>query len=118
MIKFRWAMILPAMLMSAIMIAGCGGASSDISQQDRRDAYISVVRDNVPETAGSSDALLLDVGYAVCSDLDNGATLQDFVFLSMELEIDPSSMGEIIGASVIAFCPEHEDRLNEEVDNF
>jgi len=53
----------------------------------------------------ADEAMLVDLGYEVCTNLDAGFTIEDEITTGVDAGVDPFEVGFIIGAAIEAFCP-------------
>lgn len=109
-----------ALLLAVTALTACTKNVDDEPQSmSSDDIYLSVVRDMYPdESAEFTDSELLELGNAVCSDLDNGSTFYDIalIFLSQD-EPWPTIGGGVTGAAVASFCPEYTDEMEAFTDS-
>lgn len=81
----------------------------------RDNLYTTFVRSEAPLLESVPDATLLQFGEDVCSAYDAGATLEDVSMLIVQEangdEEKMSAFAVASGAAVPAFCPEHNDKL-------
>ena len=83
------------------------------------EAYVQTVRSLAPGMSrGATDAELIDLGKTTCRALDevNGDTDLLFeVLYSQEPGLDYGEVGAVVGASIIAYCPEYSDQIGSDV---
>ena len=93
--------------------------TTTLSREVLEAAFELSVRDYV-EGAGASMAAAKNLARGICSDFDDGLTLAEvhaqIVAVALEQEWDEPMIelaGIVTGAGTLAFCPEHEWRLEE-----
>jgi hypothetical protein len=115
-----------------ILAAACStdattsGADDDSSDPITTDAEPVVDDDAIAEEAFTAwllaegafldvpDPRLIEIGYQVCEDFDNGVT---FTGMAVQAALDPvlqerpEEVGMLIGAAAAALCPEHMDEI-------
>lgn len=82
-------------------------APSTPSQADREAAFLQAVYDNVPEFRSVPADVALDLGYAICADLDSGTPVEEVFRAGLDNGFSEQAVGFITGAAVGAFCPQH-----------
>lgn len=98
------------MIAAGLLLAGCGADSSE--------RYVESVRQNIDKSSAevASDDLLLELGNATCEQFDLGASFDSVASTYILNGVDAQDAGIIIASSVVYLCPEHQDRINAEVD--
>ena len=85
-----------------------------MSSDSEEEIFIDVVRGEI-DYLGGSDQDLINLGYEICESFDYGESFSDVTIVIMDnAGVAPYDAGFIIGASVGAFCPEHEDAVTLE----
>lgn len=78
-------------------------------------AYLAVVRTNAPLLAASSDADLVALGHQMCATVEEAGSMTGAqVALALQMARDGNtymaeSVGTVLGAAVVAYCPEYQD---------
>jgi len=73
------------------------------------DVFVTLIRSEYPGMfLGVSDRDMIDLAKGVCGQFDIGQTFADVGLMGVESGYTPKQIGYFIGASVPAFCPEHE----------
>jgi len=94
--------------------------STDLPSSVVDEAFAQTVRDEFPaETMGISDQEIVSLGHDTCDALDtyNGDVSQLMADLIVE-DVDPYFGGFVLGASVVAYCPEYQDEVEAFSANF
>lgn len=116
--------IITAFCLVALALTGCAAEPAQFPTQtpasvphptDKDDLYVEAflltIRLEYPEAYDMSDRELIEMGDSICGLLDSGAvgTPQALGVLLMagNPNLDATTVGYLIGASVAAFCPEH-----------
>lgn len=95
---------------AALALAGCGAddppepAPTVDAEAVAESSYLTGVRETLPGTTASDDALLL-AGRNVCDALDRGET-PEAVYVTV-VETDPQTGPVVLGAAVSTLCREH-----------
>lgn len=72
------------------------------------DAYLSVVRDQIPQFNNVDDDLLINAAQKACDALDVGVPATDLMQMAMDtLDLDGYDAGFFIGAGIGVYCPEN-----------
>lgn len=89
------------------------GDGYNLTQSERNDILLEVVRDEIPSMAGVPDYLILDMADSTCLVLDEGYSFDDLIGAGLDSGdfFTPRQLGFLAGAAVSAMCPEHEGRL-------
>lgn len=87
----------------------------ELSQSDINDVYIATIDSEYPwvKDALGGRSELIQFGKLVCQAIDEGSTLADFALMAIDNDIDPEMLGFMMGAAVIAYCPENEWFINQ-----
>ena len=79
-------------------------------------AYINTVSDEYP---GLMQAMgkkwVIDFGYLVCEEIDNGLTFNELLQMTVKTGADATQIGFLTGAAIVTLCPENKwfiDSLN------
>jgi hypothetical protein len=106
--------ILVMMLAGLVLVlTGCSNAEGD---------YLDAVRQNqnaAGVTASVPDSTYLDWGHAVCTALDNGASVDDLISVIVESTDDPTLLtlsGKNVVTAVQYLCPDNMDTLKTWAD--
>jgi uncharacterized iron-regulated membrane protein len=59
---------------------------------------------------------LIETAKAVCVALDTGATIDTVLMVARDSGIDPYDAGWLVAGSVLTYCPEFTDKLQEAVE--
>lgn len=98
----RTSASLAGMFVAAIALAGC-------AQTSPADAFISSVRESVPQFAEATSAEITDLGEQVCGVIDAGDGydgLVAFIEDAKQSGLSATEAGSVAGAAVAAYCPE------------
>lgn len=117
--------------MVALLSTGCtvqvGGTSApsasvsstpsdapETSVEDPDTLFLSVVRDEYPELNSVADHDLVQIAKDACTMLDNGGGIDDLfnVFGNSGNDDVDGTMAFIIGAGIVAYCPEYSDQVS------
>jgi hypothetical protein len=78
--------------------------SSSIGEQ----AYINTISDEYPGIMKSmGKKWVLDFGYLVCEQIDNGMTFNELLQMTIETGTDATQIGFLTGAAIVTLCPEN-----------
>ena len=83
------------------------------TQTMSRAQFLTAVRQAGAGTmvAQQTDAYLVDSAKSLCADMDRGATAKTFASQVYQYGIDAGVFRELLRASVLTYCPQHEDVL-------
>lgn len=101
-------------LIFALLASACGGGSGGSSTDNglsHDEAFISVVRDQLP-TDDISDNDLVGLGHNICIALDSGKSTTSVAMVGVENGLSPYDAGFLVGASIAAYCPSHKNEVN------
>ena len=77
--------------------------------QSMDELYLQTVYDEYPYLyTQMGDTQLLQFGSLVCDAIDEGMTIAELAMMAVDSYADPEMVGFIVGAAVVAFCPENE----------
>lgn len=99
--------IIAGTVLAALALTGCG--SDGPSQAEMERALVEVINEEIPETVSVPDQDIIDLGESICDRLDAGENILSVAYSGVEAGFEPRQAGFIVGASVGALCPEHED---------
>lgn len=104
-------------ILFALILTACGGTdSNNDSNNDGLSAidslYLELLRDEIPDLNLIEDDLIISLGSEICNAFDNGMSFREMVMAGMGSEFTASEQGAMIGASIGAYCPEYEYKLN------
>lgn len=76
--------------------------------------FLAVIDDEIP---GAGQAHIR-VAKAACEALDDGATIEQLIVVALNSDsgLEPGQIGTLLGAGVVAYCPEHADLIPEAGD--
>ena len=82
-------------------------------EQVADEAFLQVVRQEIPAMKNASDQTLIIEGQSLCGMLDDGATLPIVAQSVMhDGKLGVADAGFFVGAAVAAYCPQHQDILS------
>lgn len=108
-------------ILFALILTACGGTDSnnDSNNDSNSDGlsvidsiYLELLRDEIPDLNHVEDDLIINLGSEICNAFDNGMSFREMVMAGMGSEFTASEQGAMIGASIGAYCPEYEYKLN------
>lgn len=105
-------LLLVAFAAGSLALSGCTGTSD----AEKKEAFFEVVR-VAPELADSSEEGLTEVAEALCEVMDkadDGKGWEAATLVADGAGISASSTPLLVAASVMAFCPEHEEEVPAE----
>ena len=77
--------------------------------QSAEDIYIDAIIAEYPSVVNSlGRSFWIEFGDTVCSEIDNGMTLEQLAILSVEYDVDAAMLGFVTAAAIIAFCPHNQ----------
>ena len=81
---------------------------------DPDDLFLAVIGDEIP----GAGAAHVKVAKAACEALDDGATLPQLILVGLDTDsgLEPEQLGFLLGAGIVAYCPEHQDLIPESGD--
>ncbi|MFD4111638.1 DUF732 domain-containing protein [Streptomyces sp. NPDC058650] len=97
-----------------LVLAGC--SAPGLSDEERREAFLEVVR-VAPELSAAEDEGLIQVGETLCDVMDkadDGKGWEAAALVAEGAGISESSSPMVVAASVQAFCPSHVDEIPDE----
>jgi hypothetical protein len=109
-------------LLASITLVGCGTTKTVVVErtvpetpvttpqaQYGTDNYIANISSEYPHLINNlGKPWLIDFAETVCSSIDDGATLSDFVKMSTQYNIDAGMLGFLLGESIRNFCPSNQ----------
>jgi hypothetical protein len=72
------------------------------------DIYLELLYAEYPGLRSMGRTQLVQFGYNICTEIDNGMTLPQLALMGMEYGVDNEMLGFITGASIGAYCPWNE----------
>ena len=99
----------------ALIVSGCsqgGPEEASVEQVTRgpspQEAYVTWVRDNVPEAREAQEETLLEFGQAICDALDAGVPLSAIAneVGRVATEEEARVLGQLSAGAVIDLCPD------------
>ena len=78
------------------------------------DVYVRYIRESVPVDPLAKDQDIVNLGNNVCYAFDAGMSFNDVAVTLIDSGFNAGNAGRIIGASVGAFCPEHNGAIGME----
>lgn len=108
----------------AVTLSGCGGNTSDSTQSETKPStkisrtvhekvFLSVLHPELGAHSSDSDTKLIQLGQDICSTYSDGASWLE-VLATLKKQLDgvysAGQIGQIMGASTAAFCPEFNDK--------
>lgn len=110
---------LPALLMAAIFLSGCGGSnepdilfSTPPSVNVEEEYLYDVDSAATPVLRATSDEGLIRVGKGICGALDRGGSFEEVVSGGLRSGYEIPDLQVLIAAAIVNFCPQHEDVLD------
>lgn len=120
------SMILAALTGAALVISGCGNAeperdtvitsveplesNSGFSATEEEFLY-DVSNHMTPDLHREPQADVVELGYSICSALDNGASLEQIIRVGVNNGLTATDTSVIAAAATVNFCPELQDSL-------
>lgn len=118
-----------ALLASAVgilILAGCGTKTivverpadttdapaveedTTLSRDDVEEVYLDTVADEYPGVVKAmGKKWIIDFGYLVCDEIDNGLTFNDLLRATVKSGADATQIGFLTGAAITTLCPEN-----------
>lgn len=111
------------LLVATIAVIGLVGCTVEVPQSDSsndnsytpapqkseqeiiEDTYLSLIYAEYPSVRSMGDYSLLNLGRNLCSEIDNGMTLEQLAAMAIQYGVDAEMLGFITGSAIAAFCP-------------
>lgn len=108
----------------ALALAGCSSSKGEdeeqMTQAQRERQFAREVRSAYPdEFRGATTQEMAAIGVSVCDLLDAGGDHRHILLgMSQVPGVTPGMAGTIAGSAVRNLCPEHTDRMEEQLESF
>lgn len=102
-------------------LTGCGGIGNTANETsnatqnapvDKEALFLQVVHENAPASNSVTDSKLIELAHAYCDALDAGVTVEDIALSAYQSGVPSKLAGAVLGAGVVAYCPEHEHLIH------
>lgn len=100
-----------------------GESSAAPDQQltpEQKDAvYLAFLREKYPnELASISDAQIIELGKAVCSAFDSGASAEEIAVTILDNDFPAELGGAVMGAGIVTYCPQYKGEMDALVEDY
>ncbi len=108
---------LVAVILLALVLAGCGSARTTASPRADQ-AFLNSVYSEAPDIGSyRSGSQLVSLGQVVCGDLESGASVQEVgdrvPLVEGNVSLPPGDLGVVIAAAVNELCPRFHKLLGQ-----
>lgn len=84
--------------------------TANVDSDTVEQVYLTMLRSEYPaDFVGPSDEMLVENAHRMCDAFDDGATFATMAMATLQSGYSPDVGGFLIGATIAAYCPEHQD---------